>query len=107
MKIIKQLFLFLIPTLIVAFVFISSNQQNILATDDSDSNTVTLKIDTPDRNSNHGNFQLNFCVAPPGIGCYAPILAVIGNTLVFATLLSCSNNLCNVRNHSPPTLLNS
>lgn len=50
-KTLKSYFLFLVPTLIVAVVFIAIIQQNIAATDDSIYDVAVNKIEVPNKHS--------------------------------------------------------
>jgi len=93
-------FCFLIPILIAALVFISLSQQNIFVTADSDSDIGTVKIETPIKPSNYNSLLLTSCVLNEKIS--APILIANGNAPIFTFLLRNDNNLCSIKNLSPP-----
>lgn len=99
MKKIKQLFLFLIPMLIVALAFIPFNQQDISAVDNSDSNVGYIRIETLTKHSNYDSPPLISSISGINI---TPVLVVVGNVLVFNFLLKYSDSLHSFKNRSPP-----
>ncbi len=105
MKRIKQIFLFLIPTLIVALVCILFNQQNIFATDDPDS--ASIKIEASDSFTKHLSHNHYYAVSGIlGTNNDAPILISIGNAVISAPLASHSGKLFSIKNRSPPMDIN-
>ncbi|MBI3631581.1 MAG: hypothetical protein HY219_01810 [Candidatus Staskawiczbacteria bacterium] len=99
MKKIKQLFLFLIPMLIVALAFIPFNQQDISAVDNSDSNVGYIRIETLTKHSNYDSPPLISSISGINI---TPVLVIVGNVLVFNFLLKYSDSLHSFKNRSPP-----
>ena len=100
-KLTGQIFLFLIPTLMVALVFIAFSQQNVI-TDDSDSNSLILTIDAPVKHLSHSIFAPAFYFTVPTGNESLPALTVIGIVFVFSVLINRDKSLCEIRNHSPP-----
>ena len=104
-KKIRQIFLFLIPTLIVTLIFILLNQQNIFVTDDSDSASVRIEAsDSPTKHLIHNNSSTLFFNFNVNNG--TPILIANGNTPVFIFLFNHCGKLCNIKNRSPPMMIN-
>lgn len=103
MKGIKQLFLFLIPTLLVALVCVSLNplnQQNIFVADDSDSDAIAIKTEIPSKHFHFASLIFPTCLF--GESYSAPVLASNGSAPVFDFSSSRENKLCNTKNLSPP-----
>lgn len=100
--IIKKIFIFLIPTLIVALFFALFNQQNFLVLDDSDYVGQLAKIDAPAKRSNSGPLLLNLYFLGQNDKCGLSVLAELGGVIIFIYLLDRNIILCNVRNRSPP-----
>ncbi len=97
----KEIFLFIIPTLIATLCFVPlSNQQNIFASEDCDSPIV--KIDNPDSYTKHiVNITNIFTINPSGTHS-SIILTACGNTPIF---LPTSNNYVKTyktKSRSPP-----
>lgn len=102
MKTPKQLFLFLIPTLIVALVFVALSQQSLFVTDDSDYNSAAINADTPAKHLNHSNaFPVNFYILLEYGNL--PALFAVGSIFVFFALSRQRKKLCDIKNHSPPS----
>lgn len=89
-KIIAQLFLFLIPTLIVALIFIPLFQQNIFWDGEGDYDMGLAKIDAHVALFDAGNHNL------------APVFFVIGEIFIFIFIVRENTKIALIKNHSPP-----
>ncbi len=92
-KILLQIFLFLIPTLIVALLFIPLLQQNVFLAGEGDLDMGLVKVDLQviafDTVSNNA----------------MPTLLVIGSVLVAGFILNESVKISIIKNHSPPAII--
>lgn len=100
-KKIKQLFLFLIPTLVVAVIFIPLHQQSIFLTDDSDSDIPMAKIDTPAKQVKYSILPLTSCVLDQI--SRTPVVVTQGDGPIIASLLIHNNNVYRLEIRPPPT----
>ena len=101
---IKQIFLFLIPTLVAALLFITINQENILTADavDYDYGTI-IKTESPDTSlKNLHNCIPLFVFYVPNLNNPSIVLSKFGKTADFIFLNNYIENLSGIKNHSPP-----
>ena len=100
-KIIKRFIPFIIPSLLMALVFISSNQQIFFVDDNLDSDAGSVKIKTLGGHSNFTVFHLDFYI--PDQNTIAPLL-IANNSILPLTVPSINDNIfINIRQHAPPT----
>ena len=100
-KWVKQFFVFFIPTLAVALLFIPFTQ-NITFSDDVDASVAILSIDVPTKHVNQGVFIPTVHFSLSSASSSMSTLLVVGSIFIFAILLKQDKSLNNVKNHSPP-----
>ncbi len=91
-KVSPQLFLFLIPTLIVALLFIPLLQQSVFLAGEGDYDMIGLAA--------ADIRAITLDVANSGA---LPVFLVIGSVLVIAFVVNESIKVSSIKNHSPPS----
>ena len=100
MKKIKSLFLLLMPALAIGLPFVLLSQQNIFATDDSDCDIASIRMEAPIKHLNcSGVFSIP-CIFNERYG--ASILTVVGDASVYNPLSNRNDNFHSIKNRSPP-----
>lgn len=99
MKRIKQLFLFLIPTLTVGLVYVSLSQQNFFTTDDANTDASSIKVEAPNK---HLRTTTPFSFYALNERYYLPILVAYGSILLDAFLFNDQNTVTSFKNRPPP-----
>ena len=89
-KILPQLFLFLIPALITAVIFIPLLQQNVSLAGEEDYDMGLPKIDA------------HAVLFDAGSNNPVPIFFIIGDILIFVFIVNNSTKIYFIKNHSPP-----
>lgn len=98
MKKVKQLFLFLIPTLIVAVVFVVVSEENFYLSDATDSDALIAKVENPDKFLNYSFLPIIVLNA----NNYTPILVALGVVFAFTFKPVNSDIFLSIKNRSPP-----
>jgi hypothetical protein len=96
---IKNLLIFLIPTIIVVLVSICPYQQNVTATSDDSSDTVIARIELPINNIGANHLPIVFV---SNVRYFTPALKSKRNSSIFTLLSKQKQKLINIDNNSPP-----